>query len=89
MSHFFANQTDLNWLFYYGLNGFLLCHETCWTFVMFVGSTWWLSVLFSVGLLEEEANRIDNKDNFMINTLENENKELDSDSQVFCMEGSL
>lgn len=44
---------------------------------------------FSVGLLEEEAHRIDNKDNFMINTLENENKGLDSDSQVFCMEGSL
>lgn len=56
--------------------------------VMFVGSTCWLSVLFSVGLLEEEAHRID-KDNFVINTLENENKGLDSDSQVFCMEGSL
>lgn len=55
---------------------------------MFVGSTCWLSVLFSVGLLEEEAHRID-KDNFVINTLENENKGLDSDSQVFCMEGSL
>lgn len=45
-------------------------------------------VFFSVGLLED-AHRTDNKYNFMMNTMENENKRLDSDSEVFCMEGSL
>lgn len=56
--------------------------------VMFVGYTFCF-VFFSVGLLENEAHRTDNKYNLMINTMENESKRLDRDSEVFCMEGSL